>query len=191
MRQTSGDAAAQAAQQAKAAQQLAKDAIATAQRSLKGENTGPADVRVEQNAAGITISIPDEDGDPQVIVLSRDGHQIKSIENMSASAIIPAAPRKRDLPDNLIPLMGIVCGMVFITTVFGPIFKALARRVEKRADAMPSDAAQRLAAIEAAVETVAVEVERISEGQRFTAKLLSDRASDRASERAKDAMEVR
>ena len=42
-----------------------------------------------------------------------------------------------------------------------------------------SDAAteQRLARIEHAVEAIAIEVERIAEGQRFTTKLLSDRAA--------------
>jgi hypothetical protein len=35
---------------------------------------------------------------------------------------------------------------------------------------------QRLARVEQAVEAIAVEVERISEGQRFVTKLLSERA---------------
>lgn len=38
---------------------------------------------------------------------------------------------------------------------------------------------QRLARIEQAVDAVAVEVERISEGQRFTTRLLSERAAER------------
>jgi hypothetical protein len=42
---------------------------------------------------------------------------------------------------------------------------------------------QRLARIERAVDAVAMEVERISEGQRFTTRLLSERASERAAER--------
>jgi hypothetical protein len=37
----------------------------------------------------------------------------------------------------------------------------------------------RLARIEQAVEAMSIEVERISEGQRFTTKLLSDRADTR------------
>jgi hypothetical protein len=39
----------------------------------------------------------------------------------------------------------------------------------------------RLARIEQAVDAIAVEVERISEGQRFTTKLLSERSRDAAS----------
>ncbi|MHB0948354.1 MAG: hypothetical protein ACYC3Q_11545 [Gemmatimonadaceae bacterium] len=41
---------------------------------------------------------------------------------------------------------------------------------------------QRLARIEQAVEAVAVEVERISEGQRFTTRLLSERVNERLRE---------
>jgi hypothetical protein len=37
----------------------------------------------------------------------------------------------------------------------------------------------RMARLEQAVEAIALEVERISEGQRFTTKLLSDRAAER------------
>ena len=39
---------------------------------------------------------------------------------------------------------------------------------------------ERLARIEQAVETIAIEVERVSEGQRFTTKLLAERADDGA-----------
>jgi hypothetical protein len=62
--------------------------------------------------------------------------------------------------------------------------RALVRRWEREPlqPAVPSDVAARLARIEQAVEAVAIEVERISEGQRFTTKLLSDSAGETASE---------
>jgi hypothetical protein len=43
---------------------------------------------------------------------------------------------------------------------------------------------ERLARIENAVEAIAVEVERVSESQRFTTKLLAERAADEAPMRA-------
>ena len=46
------------------------------------------------------------------------------------------------------------------------------------ASTTPSD--QRLARIEAAVEAVAIEVERISEAQRFTTRLLTERTANAA-----------
>jgi hypothetical protein len=54
----------------------------------------------------------------------------------------------------------------------------LARRIEGRGaarDAVPPDVTARLERIERAVESVAVEVERISEGQRFVTRVLADR----------------
>jgi len=41
-------------------------------------------------------------------------------------------------------------------------------------DAVPHDVAERLERIERAIDTVAVEVERLGEGQRFTVKMLRD-----------------
>jgi hypothetical protein len=43
---------------------------------------------------------------------------------------------------------------------------------------------ERLARIENAVETIALEIERVSEGQRYTTKLLAERAADEAPMRA-------
>ncbi len=59
-----------------------------------------------------------------------------------------------------------------------PLVRAFARRIEGKSPApaaLPPDVVSRLERIERAVESVAVEVERISEGQRFVTKVLSDR----------------
>jgi hypothetical protein len=56
-----------------------------------------------------------------------------------------------------------------------PIFRAVAKKIERGAQpGMSQDVELRLERIERAVEAVAIEVERISEGQRFTTKLLSE-----------------
>ena len=44
---------------------------------------------------------------------------------------------------------------------------------------MPIDTDHRLERIEHAIDAMAVEVERIAEGQRFVTKLLSDRGQER------------
>jgi len=59
-----------------------------------------------------------------------------------------------------------------------PIVRAFAHRLEngaKRAPAAPADVTARLERIERAAEAVALEVERISEGQRFVTKLMAER----------------
>ena len=60
-----------------------------------------------------------------------------------------------------------------------PLAKAYAKRMEggARAPAIPSDVSVRLERMEQAIDAIAVEVERISEGQRFTTKLLSERVA--------------
>jgi hypothetical protein len=69
-----------------------------------------------------------------------------------------------------------------VITILGfPLVRMLARRLERR-DSPSGPALQkieeRLTRLEAGVDSIAIEVERISEGQRFTTKLLTERASD-------------
>lgn len=68
--------------------------------------------------------------------------------------------------------------MVATVAVGWPLARAFARRVEREGSAkVPPEVASRLERIEQAVDAIAVEVERISEGQRFTTKLLTERSS--------------
>lgn len=75
--------------------------------------------------------------------------------------------------------------IVFILFVLGPIATSLSRLFWRRASkpAMPPgwyDASQRLERLEQAVDTIAVEVERVSEGQRFITKLMTQAPSENA-----------
>lgn len=73
--------------------------------------------------------------------------------------------------------------IIFLGT---PLARALARRWDRDAAApkIPPEVMARLERIEQAVDSIAVEVERISEGQRFTTKLLAERSNGAASESA-------
>jgi hypothetical protein len=64
-----------------------------------------------------------------------------------------------------------------VAVVLGlPLVRAWISRMERKSlQHLPPDANARLARIEAAIDTIAVEVERISEGQRFLTKLQSER----------------
>jgi hypothetical protein len=66
--------------------------------------------------------------------------------------------------------------MVIAIVVGRPLVKSYAKKVEAttRQPQLPGEVVNRLERIEQAVEAIAVEVERISEGQRFTTKLLSE-----------------
>lgn len=76
----------------------------------------------------------------------------------------------------------IVTAIVFGSGValFTPLLRAWARRIEGRHGIAPPQLAaveERLDRIERGVEAISIEVERISEGQRFTTKLLADRGA--------------
>ena len=63
-----------------------------------------------------------------------------------------------------------------------PLAKAYSRRIdaEARNPRIPSEVVNRLERIERAIDAMAVEVERISEGQRFLTTLQTERTDDRA-----------
>jgi hypothetical protein len=80
-----------------------------------------------------------------------------------------------DIPGELIPIVLFI--MMGVTAIGWPIARALARKIDRESlqPKVPPEIAGRLERMETAIDSIAVEVERISEGQRFTTKLLSDR----------------
>ena len=80
-----------------------------------------------------------------------------------------------EIPGELIPIVLFI--MMGVTAVLWPVARAFARRMDREAvqPKIPLELQGRLERMEQAIDSIAVEVERISEGQRFTTKLLSDR----------------
>lgn len=86
-------------------------------------------------------------------------------------------PAENDLPLSSGQMTGL--GFAFIFAVLMPLTMTFSRLVWRRASrpappARTKDETQRLERIEMAVETMAVEIERVSEGQRFVTRLLSE-----------------
>ena len=78
-------------------------------------------------------------------------------------------------PEVLVPIAFFA---MVVTIVLGvPLVRARIKERERQGSPILQDAhaAERLMRIEAAVESIAIEVERISEAQRFTTRLLSER----------------
>ena len=84
------------------------------------------------------------------------------------------------IPGELIPLVLFV--MMGFTAVLYPVARAFGRKIDRESlqPKVPQELQQRLERMEQAIDSIAVEVERISEGQRFTTKLLSDRQQSQA-----------
>jgi hypothetical protein len=78
-------------------------------------------------------------------------------------------------PDVIVPVAGIF--MIIALSLGLPIVRSVTKRIE-RGESFRQDpeTAERLDRIEQAVDAMAVEVERIAEGQRFVTKVLADRS---------------
>jgi hypothetical protein len=89
-------------------------------------------------------------------------------------AVVPDPPRPRDGP----PEEGFVLGGMFIFVVFLPLSIAYARRIWKRSAnaivAFPQELADRLNRLDQSMDSIAIEVERIGEGQRFVTRVMSE-----------------
>lgn len=95
------------------------------------------------------------------------------------------APSGEDMPDNVAAISAAT-----IIFVFFPIALAMARWIWRRSGKGPTSAVQlspqvdqRLERLEQGVEAIAIEIERVTEGQRFVTKLLSEQATNASREK--------
>ena len=77
-------------------------------------------------------------------------------------------------PEIVVPLGAFVCAIFLAIGV--PLARAYSRRMDadSRSPRLPTEVTERLERMEHAIDSIAIEVERITEGQRFTTKLLSE-----------------
>lgn len=95
------------------------------------------------------------------------------------AVVEPPPYRPSGPPDGVIAL-----GVVFVLAVFLPLSIAMARRIWRRSAAsvaaLPGDLMERLSRLDQAVDSIAIEVERIGEGQRFVTRVLGEQGGARA-----------
>lgn len=149
-------------------QQISEDVARDVERALEAGN-----VSISQQGGRRVIELPNG----QKIIINGSNIRLDGVPvaDVNRADDIPALALQTGQRITLF-----VCMAIAFIVVGLPIARAFARWLDRRGSVTPgaSDTAQRLAAIENAVESVAIEVERISEGQRFTARLLSERARD-------------
>lgn len=132
--------------------------------------TGPdGETHIGRDAAGRTI-ITTPGGDP--IVIGPNGI-LRGTRPITSTESFP--PPNNDIPREVVPLVGTIFGTVAATIVLFPIARAWARRMDRKAVPPSPEVTGRLDRIEQAIETIAIEVERVSEAQRYSAKLLTER----------------
>jgi hypothetical protein len=141
-----------------------------AQQIEEGGVTGQAKTGIETRIAEIDKRIADLD--KQVSEAS---------SNVAKAAGVPGAvqPDPRPIREGP-PEEVFVLGGIFIFVCLLPISIAYARRIWRKSAAavaaIPGDLMERLNRLDQAVDSIAVEVERIGEGQRFVTRLMSERA---------------
>ena len=167
----------------------------------------PGGAQVQSGPQGTTITRPDgrqtiirnEPGGGMRIV-TPDGREIRiGREGVIAGPIVTntetGTPFPRlgpdEIPREVVPLVGTIFGTVAATIVLFPLARAWARRMDRKAAPASPEITGRLDRIEQAIETMAVEVERVSEAQRYSAKLLTERLPDAAALRAAATESVR
>jgi len=160
--------------------QAGRDAAAAA-RNLGDQIR--ADVQRQLNAQGIQGAIADgvaggvQDGVPAppapdaprtITIRGRDGStQLITIPPHAFDNTIP--PQVEDISIMFFLTIGAII-------IFLPLVRAFARRMDRRGGTaqIPNEVSSQLAHLNQAVDAIALEVERISEGQRFTTRLLSE-----------------
>jgi hypothetical protein len=142
-------------------------------RSLVGQldEAGSATVK-----SGLETRIGDLDkriADMEKQISTADANVAKSAAVPGAVPVTPPPPFRSDPPAAPFVLSGL-----FIVVCLLPLSVALARRLWRRGTAavvaFPQELADRLNRLDQSVDSIAVEVERIGEGQRFVTRLLSD-----------------
>ena len=81
-------------------------------------------------------------------------------------------------PGPMFEMLAAAVLVIVVGAVLYPIARAFARRIEKGAGSgagLSPDAQSRLDRLEQSVDAMAIEIERISEGQRYTTKLITER----------------
>ena len=144
-------------------------------QDLRNELRSDAD-QSPVDRAGIEARLKELDGrialaDQQVAQADAAVAQAAAIPG---AAVQPPRPERSGPPEELIAIP-----IVFTIFVLMPIAVAYARRIWTRGATViapiPKDVTDRLDAMGQAVDSIAIEVERIGEGQRFLTRVMSDK----------------
>lgn len=133
-------------------------------------------VQADRNGARKVITVPDGNGGVQRIEIGSRGVSIDG-ELIAGSGRPLTIDASKAIPTGVVDIVQAVGATIVLSIVGLPLARAIARWIDRRGTQprIPTEVMNRLSNIENAVDTVAIEVERISEGQRFTTKLLNER----------------
>jgi hypothetical protein len=127
-----------------------------------------------QDRAGVNVGQA-----PPVPPVPPDNPRIITIRNGDGTQSVISVPS--GLARDVIPQQVVDISIAFFLTMAAiiiglPLARAFGRRMDRRGagSQIPSDLSHQIGQLNQAVDAIALEVERISEGQRFTTRLLSE-----------------
>lgn len=126
-----------------------------------------------------TVIVDRRTGDAVIV-----GGQGGGLAGTTASSQQPDIPPElanviREALQGAIPIFGIMLSMLAVMFIGFPLVRAYVRRQDKKLDAgmmKASDVAPQIRQLQESVDAMAVELERISEAQRFQARLMSEKS---------------
>jgi hypothetical protein len=154
--------------------QDAKRALSDAIRNNIQRQLNAADIKgaiAEGIQSGVQDGVPAPPAAPEAprtfTIRGKDGTQVITIPPHAFDNTIP--PQVEDISIMFFLTIGAII-------IFLPLVRAFARRMDRRGGTaqIPNEVSSQLAHLNQAVDAIALEVERISEGQRFTTRLLSE-----------------
>ena len=117
--------------------------------------------------------------DQRIMTIEQDIAQNGRLLASAPPSSLPVSSEVGSLPFGLNP--GQVTGISIVGTIFVlfPLSVAMARNIWRRgsrqaAPAESKESAERMERLEQAVDAIAIEIERVSEGQRFVTRLLTE-----------------
>lgn len=121
-------------------------------------------------------------GGNQRVTIGPDGIFVNPNEPGQPTVLIGPRAAQNMIPPQAVDISIAFFIMIAVMVVGWPIARAFGRRIERRGQVATLDAGtmEQLQRIEQAVDAMAIEVERISESQRFMAKLQHETAAAQA-----------
>jgi hypothetical protein len=126
-----------------------------------------------QDRGGVTVGQA-----PPVPPVPPDNPRVITVHNSDGTQTVIGVPA--GLARDVIPQQVVDISIAFFLTMAAiiiglPLARAFGRRMDRRGtQQIPSDLSHQIGQLNQAVDAIALEVERISEGQRFTTRLLSE-----------------
>ena len=139
-----------------------------------GDQSAATKISLEKRIASIDAQIADLD-----LQIANANKAVATAAGVPGATVRPPDPPRNGPPDEAYAL-----GALFMVIVLLPMSLAFTRRIWRRSAraevTLPPEMSQRMESLERGMDAIALEVERIGEGQRFVTQALTERGEIRA-----------